>query len=270
MARLTRAVDEVLQALTEPGRAPAYHHRQVKRLAEEWAPLYYALNRLQDTRRAHTAPEHEQAATAALEWLHRQSDRLGTIATRHGLDPFDYGYLYAVDATAHMLGQLLHATRLYPGAPISQHPGVHDDADRHRARAKARAEREAHPERAGHPSAEVDHHPQAHTHEAPSAPPAPEDEPVPWLVTVTAWGDPEQQRVAELMADDQWQFIGSDFLWAADDLTFITPLLRADRMHTEEDYRLTPWESVGGRYEPRRYTRHVTDWTADTEEHDHE
>ena len=180
MDRLTRAVDEVLQALTEPGRAPAYHYRQVKRLAEEWAPLYYALNRLQDARRAHTAPE-----------------------------------------------------------------------------------------RTGRPSAEVDRHPQVHTHEVPSAPPAPEDEPVPWLVTVTAWGDPEQQRVAELMADDQWQFIGSDFLWEADDLTFITPLLRADRMHTEEDYRLAPWESVGGRYEPRRYTRHVTDWTADTEEHDH-
>lgn len=58
-ARLTKAVDGVLDALDNEGRSPTYHRRALARLRREWPVLWSALEELRHADAATPRPSTE-------------------------------------------------------------------------------------------------------------------------------------------------------------------------------------------------------------------
>lgn len=182
---------------------------------------------------------HEQhAATAVADWLRRHYADTDDREPEHDHDPFVDGYLHALDIAEQAIDNALRATEAFPGCKIEIHDQVHEgDESRSREHTEPVS---ATPE----PQQQAEHQPHDYRY---------------WLVSLVDTQGSEY--LAESIEPGKWLLPGvSTETWDSDEIRLITPLMRADRMTVESDYRLAPWEDVDGKYIPQRWSRYVTDW----------
>lgn len=185
----------------------------------------------------HSAREQqhaERSATAVLDWVRRHYANEQREPNDHSTDAFHDGYLYALDIVEQALEYTLRITESFPGVSIHLHDDVHENAAK---RADAHTER---------PSTAVD---SLDSHKY-------------WLASLRDL--PGSEHVAINVGNDLWLMPGvTTRTLHTEEIEIVAPLLRADQLSIEDDYRLAPWESVDGQYVSERWTRHVTDWKKD-------